>query len=69
VCAMRRKGAPKPGLNRPTLKMEMPKGAVKMCDLGENEVRQFPAQVVRRRWKLGHSTVTMNLLLVHQTVV
>jgi hypothetical protein len=34
VCGMRPRGAPRPGLNRPTFKMEKQKGVVKMCDLG-----------------------------------
>ena len=34
MCGMRPRGAPRPGLNRPTFKMEKRKGAVKMRDLG-----------------------------------
>jgi len=34
VCGMRPREAPRPDLNRPTMKMEKPKGEVKMRDLG-----------------------------------
>jgi hypothetical protein len=46
------RGASRASLNRLTLKMEKRKGAIKMCDLGirirEDEVRWFPAEVVRQ---------------------
>ena len=34
MCGLSPIGASRPGFNRPTLKMEKRKGAVKMCDLG-----------------------------------
>ena len=62
-----------PALNRPTLKMEKQKGTVKMCDIGirirEDEVRWFLMEVVRQCWKLGYSSLTLNLPPVDQPVV
>jgi hypothetical protein len=67
------RGASRAGLNRATLKMEKRKGAVKIRELGicirEDEVRWFPMEVMRWCWKFGHSTLTLNLLPMDQTVV
>ena len=50
VCGMSPRGAPRPGLNRPTFKMEKRKGAFKMCDLGIHIMEDEVYDGSRRKW-------------------